>query len=106
MGNLSGLRRVLIGLYPIAVVLLFSACHGDSDVTVIDFSKTVAVKHPVQNQSGEASFRVAVGAMISPRETAVHYHQLLDYIAGNLNRNIQLVQRKTYSEINELVSQG
>ena len=44
--------------------------------------------------------------MISARETAVHYHQLLDYIAGKLGRQIQLVQRKTYGEINELIGLG
>ena len=44
--------------------------------------------------------------MISAQETAVYYHQFLDYIAGKLGREIQLVQRKTYGEINELLGLG
>jgi hypothetical protein len=40
--------------------------------------------------------------MISPKETFVYYRQILDYIGTNLGKNVQLVQRKTYGEINEL----
>lgn len=64
------------------------------------------MERPSIQPAENAQFRVAVAAMISPRQTVIHYHQLLDYIAGRLGRNIQLVQRKTYSEINELVGTG
>jgi phosphonate transport system substrate-binding protein len=40
--------------------------------------------------------------MISPRETVHLYHDLPDYIAAKLGREIELVQRKTYGQINEL----
>ena len=86
--------------------LLFLACHSDTDVSVVDFSKTVALKQPEDLQSETASFRVAVGAMISPRETVANYHQLLDYLAGNLDKSIHLIQRKTYGEINKLIGTG
>ena len=49
---------------------------------------------------------MAVAAMFSPKETFVCYRQLLDYIAGELGRDIQLIQRKTYGEINELLGKG
>jgi hypothetical protein len=49
---------------------------------------------------------MAVAAMFSPKETFVCYRQLLDYIAGALGRDIQLIQRKTYGEINELLGKG
>jgi phosphonate transport system substrate-binding protein len=49
---------------------------------------------------------VAVGAMISPKETFVYYRQILDYIGTNLGKNVELVQRKTYGEINELFGKG
>ena len=44
--------------------------------------------------------------MISPKETLVYYRQLLDYIGRQLGREVQLVQRKTYREINELLGKG
>jgi phosphonate transport system substrate-binding protein len=49
---------------------------------------------------------VAVAAMISPKETFVYYRQLLDYIGGKLDREIEFIQRKTYGEINELIGRG
>jgi phosphonate transport system substrate-binding protein len=44
--------------------------------------------------------------MVSPKETFVYYRQLLDYLAGRMGRNIELVQRKTYKEVNELIGKG
>ncbi len=44
--------------------------------------------------------------MVSPKETFVHYRELLTYMGEKLNRKVQLVQRKTYGEINELLGKG
>ncbi len=81
---------------------LFFGCGDNTEVKVVDFSPTVSVEQPGRQASKTDSFRVAVGAMISPRETVHLYHDLLDYIAEKLGREIELVQRKTYGQINEL----
>jgi phosphonate transport system substrate-binding protein len=47
-----------------------------------------------------------VGAMISPKETSVYYHQILDYISNRIGKDSELIQRKTYGEINELFGKG
>jgi phosphonate transport system substrate-binding protein len=85
----------------IAIPLLVG-CGDNTEVKVVDFSPTVSVEQPGRQASTTDSFRVAVGAMISPRETVHLYHDLLDYIAEKLGREIELVQRKTYGQINEL----
>jgi phosphonate transport system substrate-binding protein len=85
-----------------AVIYLLVGCGGDAEVKVVDFSQTVSVEQPGRQASMTDSFRVAVGAMISPRETVHLYHDLLDYIAEKMGREIELVQRKTYGQINEL----
>jgi len=82
------------------------ACGSESDMRVVDFSKTVVVEQPGKKPSENPAFRVAVAAMISPKETFVYYRQLLDYIGSNLGRDVQFIQRKTYSEINELLGNG
>jgi phosphonate transport system substrate-binding protein len=46
--------------------------------------------------------RVAVAAMVSPKETLIYYEELLQYIGNQINYDINLIQRKTYSEVNEL----
>jgi phosphonate transport system substrate-binding protein len=86
-------------------IFLFG-CSNEPEATFVDFSNRMLVEQPGNQSRDSAYFRVAVGSMISAKETAVNYHQLLDYIAGELDRKIELVQRKTYGEINELIGQG
>ncbi len=48
--------------------------------------------------------RFAVAPVISPRETfGSHYHELVDYLGEKLGMPAELVQGKTYAEINDLV---
>jgi phosphonate transport system substrate-binding protein len=50
--------------------------------------------------------RVSVAAVISPKGTAEGYQPLLDYLAAKLDRPVELVQRRTYAETNDLIEQG
>lgn len=50
--------------------------------------------------------RVAVAAVISPRGTVESYRPLLDYLGVKLNRPVELVQRRTYAEVNDLIKRG
>ena len=97
------LRRAVLYL---SFALLFLGCTRESDTIVVDFHKTTPAEKPIQEQPGAPSLRVAVGAMISPKETFVYYRQLIDYIGKKMGRPVDLVQRKTYSEINQLLGRG
>jgi phosphonate transport system substrate-binding protein len=98
----ENLIRPFILCLPAIVIVLFLGCSGDSEYKHIDFSKTISVKQP-DNQGAEPGLlRVAVAAMISPKETFVYYKELLDYIGTKAGYSVQLIQRKTYGEINEL----
>ena len=44
--------------------------------------------------------------MVSPKETFVYYQNLLNYIGTKSNHSVQLIQRKTYGEISELLHKG
>jgi phosphonate transport system substrate-binding protein len=94
------------GALSLALAVLFLGCTGDPDTIVVDFRKTVATKKPTQGQPLSPSLRVAVGAMISPKETFVYYRQLIEYIGKKMGRPVDLVQRKTYEEINQLLGRG
>jgi phosphonate transport system substrate-binding protein len=60
-----------------------------------------------ENVSDEVvPLRVAVAAVISPKGTAESYQALLDYLSARLARPIELVQRRTYAEVNDLVENG
>jgi phosphonate transport system substrate-binding protein len=81
-------------------------CDSDHDKVRVDFSKTVPVARPRQRTSPTPPLRVAVAAMVSPKETFDLYRQLLAYLGRKLNTNLEFVQRKTYAEIDELLKKG
>ncbi len=90
----------------LTVLLILSACSADSDVAVVDFSETIRIDRPDDHLTDASTLRMAVAAMISPRETVIHYHRMLDHIAARMNKRVQFVQRKTYSEISEMLGTG
>ena len=100
-----GTKR-LISCFIYAMLIAVYGCGGDDDAIMVDFSKTVAVDLPARPDNGSARLRVAVAAIISPKETFIFYRQLLDYIGARLGHEIEFVQRKTYGEINELLARG
>lgn len=104
-------QRIVRDLFlrPLALLMIIFAngCgSGDTDSVVVDFNKTIATARYELKVSGSRSLKVAVGAMISPKETVVYYRQLLDYLSTRLNMEPQLIQRKTYDEINALLGQN
>jgi phosphonate transport system substrate-binding protein len=94
-------RALALGL-----LFLISGCSGDSDQVVVDFTKTVPVSRPGESTSPTSPLRVAVAAMISPKETFDLYRQLLAYLGRRLGKDLEFVQRKTYAEIDELLQKG
>lgn len=87
-----------------SVVMLISAggCSSESKYQYVDFKDNVEVERPVEPLPEKAPLKVAVAAMISPRESFNYYQALLDYLTEKMGHPIELVQRKTYGEINVL----
>ena len=44
--------------------------------------------------------------MITPKEGFAYYREFLDYIGKRLNRHVELVERESYSEVNDLLRTG
>jgi len=86
----------------IIIVFFFIGCEKENEYAYVDFSKKINTSKQVQPSDSLPKLRVAVAAMISPKETLVYYEELLNYIGHELKYEIELIQRKTYSEINEL----
>ena len=96
----------LCAFFAIIVTCFSLSCSKEYDALYVDFSKRVAIEQPGKGFQDKTDFRVAVAAMISAQETVGNYHKLLNYIAIQLGREIKLIQRKTYHEINELIGLG
>jgi phosphonate transport system substrate-binding protein len=50
--------------------------------------------------------RIAVAAMISPEETLIVYQELMDFIGARLGRPVEIKQRRTYQEVNDMLGTG
>jgi phosphonate transport system substrate-binding protein len=98
--------RSILRLLVVFLLIFTYGCGVDADTAVVDFSKTMVIEQPGDRQPEGPSLKVAVAAMISPKETFTYYRQFLDYLGNQLGREIQLVQRKTYGEINTLFGKG
>lgn len=61
---------------------------------------------PTPRVSGVIPLRVSVAAVISPKGAVDSYQPLLNYMSRRLGRPVELVQRRTYAETNELVRRG
>jgi phosphonate transport system substrate-binding protein len=90
------------GLFVALITFLVSGCGRDAGYTPVDFSNTVKIEKSTSIDDKARTLKVAVSAMISPKETFSTYRNLIDYIGDRLNYKIQLIQRKTYGAINDL----
>lgn len=102
MGKATGsvIRLLLVCL--LAVVLLaFLGCAGEK-------TEKVKLKGPKLKEEAEREkpVRIAIGSMISPKETFTYYNQILDYVSKKLDRPVELVHRETYQEVNDLLEAG
>lgn len=104
--NPLGCRREIPAMIGALALVALAACGADTDYRPVDFSRTTAIESPASANAEKPLLRVAVAAMISPKETFAYYRAMLDYIGERLGFSVQLVQRKTYGEVNEMFYRG
>ncbi len=102
----SQMAPLLFGCLFVLSIFFIHGCTDHADLVLVDFSKTQAPARSKSPRQGRPLLKIAVAAMVSPKETFSYYRQLLGYIGDNLDRKIQIIQRKTYGEINELLAKG
>jgi len=84
------------------LILTCVGCEKTNEYKFVNLSQKLDPEKTGSFQSGSNELRVAVAAMISPKETLVYYEELLNYIGKEVGYRVVLIQRKTYSEVNEL----
>lgn len=97
---------ILSGLLPLGCFLLVAcvaptAAEGIPIVRLSDLQPL-----PPTPPAEVAPLRVAVAAVISSRGNVESYTPLLNYLADKLNRPVEMVQRRTYAEVNDLIRDG
>lgn len=94
--------------YPIwglLTLLFLVACGGTAvETAVINLAKLEPL--PTSVLTDVPPLKVAVAAVISPQGNVATYSPLLAYLGQQLDRPVELVQRRTYAEVNELIRRG
>lgn len=99
------LRRVAFAFVLVLVLAPTSAC-GANPLDV-DFGKVEAPAGvPASAPPGTSPLRIAVAPVLSAKPTSALYQQLAEYVGNKLGRPVELVQGKTYAEINDLLKSG
>lgn len=86
-------------------LLLLTACQP-SPYPRVSLAEGTSAPQVGAYEPRKLPLRVAIAAVISPQATFETYAPLLDYLSKRLDRPVQLIQRGTYAEINELIRTG
>lgn len=97
------MRKNLKPIHVIFALIFFAfGCEKSSDYQTINLEQKIEPQALSVADNNTRLLRVAIAAMVSPKETLIYYEELLQYIGKQINYDIHLIQRKTYSEVNEL----
>lgn len=89
------------------IVLFAGGCAESATPTaVINVDLTNLQPLPARYSEGVMPLRISVAAIVSPQGTAESYQPLLDYLSQASGRPVELVQRRTYQETNDLIERG
>ena len=89
------------------IFLLFcTGCQNNPPISFIDFSKTTPITKNTTNNNDTKPLKIAVATVLSPNVTISNYRNIAKYISEKTNRPTLLIQRKTYEELNILMSNG
>ncbi len=101
------MRNRFSWIFVLLALLPLTACQAARDAQAapyVDLSRLETL--PAPPDETVRPLRVAVATVISPQGSAESYALLLDYLSEKLGRPVELVQRRTYMEVNELVRTG
>ena len=100
------LRRQKLAAFIIFVIVLalfLAGCGTNGQVPFVSLRPSDYSQSNPQPLNNNNVLRVGVSSVLSPRETLDNYRIFAEYLEKKVGRPVQLVQRQSYQEINELV---
>ena len=84
---------IIIGLFTV----LFAGCVEQKEKINLSIVQDPDIRED------DHSIKVAIASVVSPKESYTHYEEMVQYIEGKLGVSIKIVQRRNYSEVNDLI---
>ncbi|MCG0278260.1 MAG: PhnD/SsuA/transferrin family substrate-binding protein, partial [Thermanaeromonas sp.] len=82
---------------------IFTGCNKPS-APQIDLTKVKPVMS--KSSTSEKPLKVAISSITSPSYSRTYYEDLLNYLSRHLHRPVQILQRRSYAEANDLLRAG
>lgn len=98
----------------LSMIILLSPAFAGNDTVIakekkplkIDFNDVMEQDGAAPERNNRSKLKIAVAAMISPKYTYKYYQELLNLIGKRMGRSVSFVQKKTYSEVNEMIKKS
>jgi phosphonate transport system substrate-binding protein len=106
------IQKKIILIFIVLITSIFIGCSNnpkneESKQIPFDFSDSLKIDSSLKEGTEESNtIRFAVSAISSPKETFTYYNDMVKYIEKETGMRVELVQRKTYKEINNLLKNG
>lgn len=97
------MTRLLLSLL---ITALLAGCGGVQSAALPFIDLSVRTPLPQVAPAELAHLRIGVAAILSPQGTVTSYGKLADYLAEKLGRPVDLLQRRTYAELNAMVEES
>ncbi len=98
-------KRFLI-LFLLLLIVFPSGCSPRQSQPVAEYIDLDNLQPLEPIKQDVLPLRVAVASVVSPQGTVQSYEPILKYLETQFNRPVELIQRRTYLETNELIADG
>lgn len=93
-------RYCLTGIILLGISIA-SGCEQEADIKQVRLTPTQ--EDYDRARKSQERFRFAIGAVVSPERTFSTYNEFVRFVGQRLGQQHEMVQRKTYAEMNELL---
>ena len=91
--------------YALFFFFLLTSCISKDKKVIVDFKGPVSTTSRISFHE-DAAIHVGIASTMSPKETIDYYNDLMLHISEKIGMPVHYIQKETYQEINELLSQG
>lgn len=87
------------------IFFLLTSCLSNDKKVIVDFNGPSPTATEISFHQDEA-IHVGIASIISPKESFDYYNELLAYISQRIGMSVHYIQKESYQEINDLLTQN
>ena len=88
------------------VLILLTSCTPQNEARKINLYTNEDQERHESTEYDENTLIIAIASVVSPKESMEKYQGLVAYLEERLGQPVKVIQKQTYSEVNELLKDG